>query len=147
MCLVTSLNGHSIERVSEYKYLDIWLDQKVVFKFHIDILKQATTKNWMLSRKRIIEAVFLSVLDYGDVIDRHASASTLKPLDSVYHSALRFITGDSYSTHHCIFYEKIGWASPTVRRDRHLFLFIYKTLMVTYHHTSIPSEIGPKVII
>ncbi len=30
--------GHSIERLSKYKYLGIWLDQKLTFKFHIDIL-------------------------------------------------------------------------------------------------------------
>ncbi len=109
------------------------------FKFHIDTL---ANKLWqkigylyrnkanfpVLSRKQIIEAIFLSVLDYGDIICRHASASTLKPLDSVYHSALRFITGDSYSTYHCILYEKVGWASLTVRCDSHWFLFIYKAL-------------------
>lgn len=41
---------------------------------------------------------------------------------------LRFITGDSYSTHHCISYEKVAWASLTVSRDSHWFLFIYKAL-------------------
>lgn len=28
----------------------------------------------------------MSVLDYGDIIYIHASASTLKPLDVIYHS-------------------------------------------------------------
>lgn len=49
-------------------------------------------------RKRITEAVFLSVLDYGDVIYSHSSASLL-PLSlhcSVYHCA--FITPTSYSS-------------------------------------------------
>ena len=40
----------------------------------------------MISRKRVVEAVFLSVLDYGDVMYRHVTASTLKQLDSVYHT-------------------------------------------------------------
>lgn len=44
------------------------------------------------------------MLDYGSVIYKHASASTLKPLDTVYYSAVRFITADFYSAHHCIFY-------------------------------------------
>lgn len=52
---------------------------------------------WLDQRKQIIEAVFLSVLDYDDATYRHVCASTLKPLDSVDHSAQRFITGDSYS--------------------------------------------------
>ena len=56
----------------------------------------------MHSRKTIVEAAtFLSVLDYGDVLYRNASASTLKALDPLYPSALRLITGDPYRTHHC----------------------------------------------
>ena len=77
----------------------------------------------MFSRKKIV-AVFLSVTDYGDVIYRHASASTLKALD-----ALRFITGDFYSTHHCILYEKVKWSSLIDRCDRHMYLFSYKALI------------------
>lgn len=63
----------------------------------------------MFCRKKNVEADFLSVMDYGDVIYRQASAAALKPLDAVYHSALRFITGESYMTHHCILYDKVGW--------------------------------------
>lgn len=96
---ITTFTGHSIERVSVYKYLGIWLDQKLTFKFHIDILASKLKHKIgylyrhklnfpLLCRKQIIEAVFLSVLDYGDVIYRHASASTLTSLDSIYHSAL-----------------------------------------------------------
>lgn len=73
----------------------------------------------MFCRRRIIEAVYLSLMDYSDVIYMHATASPLKPLDAVYHSALRFITGDVYSAHHCILYikKKLGWPSLSKRRD------------------------------
>ena len=83
----------------------------------------------MFCRKRVVEAVFLSVLDYGDVVYRHAAASTLKPLDSVYHSAIRFITGDSYDTHHCILYDRVGWSSLAERRKLHWHLFLYKAII------------------
>lgn len=43
------------------------------------------------------------MLDYGGVIYKHAFASTLKPLDTVYYSAVRFITADFYSAHHSSF--------------------------------------------
>lgn len=33
----------------------------------------------------------------------------LKPLDAVYHSAICFIKGDSYMSHHWILYDKVGW--------------------------------------
>lgn len=58
------------------------------------------------------------------MIYRQASASTLKPLDAVYHSALRFITGDVYSTHH-IQFDKVGWSSLSYGCD----LFIYEALI------------------
>ncbi len=48
---ITTLNGRSIERVSEYKYLGIWVDAKVTFKFHIDTLvSQLRQKNGYLDR-------------------------------------------------------------------------------------------------
>ena len=102
-------NGTAIERVPHYKYLGIWLDEKLTFNTHIEILikklrmklgffyRNRSCFPWP-TRKRLIESLFLSVLDYGDIIYRNASATTLKSLDSVYHSALRFITGDSYTT-------------------------------------------------
>ena len=37
LCLKTQKNSH-IERVSEYKYLGIWLDDKVAFKLHVETL-------------------------------------------------------------------------------------------------------------
>ncbi len=137
---IITLTGHSIERVSEYKYLGIWLDQKFTFRFHIytpsnklrqkiGFLYRHRTNFPLFSRKRVIEAVFLSVLDYGDVIYRNASASTLAALNPIYYSAIRFITGDSYLTHHCVLYENVGWAPLALRRDRHWLLFIYKALI------------------
>ncbi len=135
-----TLNGTSIERVPHYKYLGIWVDDKFTFKKHIDILikdlrvklgffyRNRSCFPWSI-RKRLTDALVLSVLDYGDIIYRNASATTLKPLDALFHSALRFITGDSYTTHHCILYNKVGWPSLTVRRDQHWFLFIYKALI------------------
>ena len=80
-------------------------------------------------KKRIIESVFISVLDYGDVIYGNASLSTLKTLDAMYHSALRFITGDRYGTHHCTLYNKVGWPALSERRDFHWKILIYKTII------------------
>ena len=82
----------------------------------------------MACRKKVIEAVFLSMLDYGDVIYGKAAPSVLKPLDTVYHSALRFISGDHYRTHHCTLYERVGWPSLADRRNKHWYLFIFKAI-------------------
>ncbi len=82
--------------VSIYKYLGIWLDEKLAFDVHIDYLvKRLKPRLGFLfrqkrsfsfgARKRIIQSTFLPVLDYGDVIYMHASTYLLKRLDGVYH--------------------------------------------------------------
>ena len=50
-------------------------------------------------------------------------ATVLKPLDAVFHSALRFIMGDRFSIHHCTLYEKVGWPSLMSCRSMHSTLF------------------------
>lgn len=57
----------------------------------------------------IVLTTIMSVFDYGDALQSHAARSNLKPLAG-YHR-LRFITGDKYRTHHCVWYEKVGWSS------------------------------------
>ena len=75
-----------------------------------------------------MEAVFLSVMDYGDTIYGNAVPTTLEPLKTAYHSAIRFITGDAFRTHHCLLYDKVNWLSPENRRKLHLYMFIFKAL-------------------
>lgn len=41
------------------------------------------------------QSTFLPVLDDGDTIIGNAAATTIKSSDTVYHSTLRFITGDA----------------------------------------------------
>ena len=41
----------------------------------------------------------------------NAAATVLKPLDVVYHSAMHFIMGNRFSTHHFILYQKVTWPS------------------------------------
>ena len=59
----------------------------------------------------------------------HSAPSSLKPLHAVYHASLRFITGNSFRTHHCNLYLKVGWSSLAMRRKQHCCLFIYKALL------------------
>lgn len=59
---------------------------------------------------------------YGDIICMNSPVYTLKPLDAVYHSALRFKTEDGFIMHRCLLYEKVGGQS-------HCILFIYKALL------------------
>lgn len=81
------------------------------------------------ARKTLIQATFLSKLDYGDILYMHAKKSSLKMLDSVYHAALRFVTNSSFRTHHCNLYESVGWPSLHNRRLEHWYVFLYKAIM------------------
>ena len=81
------------------------------------------------NRKLLVQSTFISVLDYGDIIYMHAGDLVLKQLDSIYHSALRFITGDKFRTHHCTLYQSVGWSSLSDRRVQHQLLYIYKAIL------------------
>ncbi len=131
---------HNFDRTQHLKSLwiqipSIWLDEEFTFQFHTDTLARKlrhktgflhrNKSNFpVLNKKQITKAVCLSVLHYGDVVYRNASASTLVPLNFINHCTLSSITGDSYFTHHCILYEKLGWAPINVWCDRHCFLFL-----------------------
>lgn len=110
--------------------------EKLIFEVHFDMF----CKTWVfflvinlaffyLREKKILKTALLSVLGYGEVIYGLAACTTLWPLDAVYHSALRFITRDSYGTHYCLLHQKSGQTVLLVRRDQHLFLFIYKGIL------------------
>ncbi len=59
----------------------------------------------------------------------HATKSVLRSLDSVYHSALRFVIKAEYSTHHCSLYSLSGWSPLSIRRQHHWLIFIYKVVI------------------
>ena len=137
---IVTLQGEPIEIVDSYKYLGIWLDTKLSYSVHIEhLVKKLRRKIGFLyrnkscfsviARRSLVQSLILSVFDYGDIVYMHASSTVLKSLDAVYHSALRFITGDKYLTHHCVLYEKVNWPSLAARREEHCLLFIYKALI------------------
>jgi hypothetical protein len=70
---------------------------------------------------QIIELMFLTVLDYSDIIYMNVDATSLKPLDAVCHNTLRFITG----VQHSILYQEVGLASLMSHMLIHCYDFIY----------------------
>lgn len=94
--------------------LYVWLDlvrqqifaQHVVQKMKIQIGNFTPEQSIALPSKQ--KNIFSPpTLDYGDILYAPAAATTLKTLDTNYHSAINFITPDSCCTHHCELYEKI----------------------------------------
>ncbi len=132
---IVTLYDQEIERVSCYNYLGFLLDEKLSFKLHVDnLVKKMRVKLSfyyrnkacfnLKVRKELVAATFLSVVDYGDILYMHATKSVLRSLDSVYHSALRFVIKAEYSTHHCSLYSLSGWPPLSIRRQHHWLIFI-----------------------
>ena len=71
----------------------------------------------------------MSVPDHGDVVCMQALSQSLYALDTVYHGALRFITGFKALTHHCTLYERVGWSSLSMCRLRHLHFLTHKAIL------------------
>ena len=150
---ISTLDGTPIEWVERYKYLGIWFDKHLNFKFHVDSLskKLKSTLSFFYrlkrcfacsSRKQLVTGIFMSQLDYGDNIYRFACSSTLAKLDPIYHAALPFITNSPFGTHHCLLYENVGWPSLSSRRMKHWYLFCYKALLGT-----LPTYISSKFVL
>ena len=92
--------------------------------FALPFYKRFRTHTQRHNRMEIVQSTILSVLDYGDIVYMYAAPSTLKLLDSVYHSAnsckaIRFVTGDAFRTHHCNLYKNVGWSPLADRREKH----------------------------
>lgn len=137
---ILSLSGLEIQLVNQYKYLGIWLDSSLAFKTHIDsLLSKVKCRIGFLYRNKasftyeakqlLVKATILPILDYGDIVYRSASNTLLNKLDVIYHSAIRFVTGAPYKTHHCKLYSLVKWPSLQTRRKLHWLLFIYKSLI------------------
>lgn len=79
-----------------------------------------------------MSATFLPLLDNGDLIYMNASVHSKKH-DIVFHSALGFITGCSYQTHHFMLYNKVELPSLYMRRSFNWYRFIYNSIYGYLH--------------
>ena len=132
--------GAEIETVTSYKYLGITIDNNLSFKGHIEkLVSKCKLKLGFFFRNKssfsrqvrdyLISTTFLPVLVYGDLLYTNAPDKHLKKLDSVYHCALRFITGCGYGVHHCLLYAAANRPSLSARRLSHWLLFVYKSVL------------------
>lgn len=134
---VVTQQGKPVELVSHYKYLGFLLDHELSFKTHIaGLVSKLRVKLGFFyrnkscfslkARKLLVSATFL---DYGDVLHLSAPMKCLQSLNTVYHNALRFVTGDGRLTHHCDLYIRSGLPSLSARRYTHWLTLIYKAIL------------------
>ena len=101
------LNGTQIPVVPQVKFLGVWFDRKLNFKYHIDFLKAKCLRALNLLRVvskldwggdrhvllRIYRSLIRSKLDYGCSIYGSARKSYLKKLDPIANQGLRLCLG------------------------------------------------------
>ena len=101
---ITCADGSELEFVSSYKYLGLWLDNSLSFKFHVNNLQaKVKARLGFLYRNKasfthsakhtLVKMTILTMFDYGDVIYKMASKCALNWLDALHHSAICFATG------------------------------------------------------
>lgn len=81
------------------------------------------------ARIQLVQALFLSMIDYGDLLYMHATSTVLKRLDPLYPSTLHFISDAKSLTHHCTLNQLVGWSPFT-----NFILFVYKALLGKLPH-------------
>lgn len=86
--------GESTDKVSSYKCLGVWLDDRLTFKVHVaHLMKKLKVRmgvyyhkracfNWAVRRTHV-QATFLSALDCEAIIYMHASSSILRCIDCI----------------------------------------------------------------
>jgi len=130
-------DGLSLEKVSAFKYLGLWIDTELSFKPHIDYITKRSYHCLRLlycsincftfqDRKRIVSQLIFPFIDYADIVYQNTYDSYLKPLNVVFNSLCRFVLRCPYRTHHCHMYDLLNWLHPKSRRQFHWFLFIFK---------------------
>lgn len=116
---IWTLQGEPIEQVSIYKGLGFLIDHELSFRNHtVRLVTKLMVKIVFYYRHKFcfslrawkysVSAAFLPLLNYSDILSMSSSAKCLHSLNSVYHCALKFVTGCSHLLHHCELYAKTG---------------------------------------
>lgn len=96
-----------LERVPVFKYLGLWLDEKLIWKIHINkietkckiiinCMRSVASHRWGASRSALLcmyQALIRSCFDYGCIVYGSASKTLLGKLDTIQTKALRLCCG------------------------------------------------------
>lgn len=141
------LNGTKIEFVESYKFLGMTLDPKLKWVHHLkqikskasqnlNLLKMLSNHNFGSDRKlmlRLHQTMILSVIDYGSQLYSSANLSTLKILDPIHNSGIRFSIGAFKTSPINSIVLDSGLLPLHLRRDKQCLNYAMKILSFTNH--------------
>lgn len=130
--LSISMYGCPLERVKEFKFLGLWMDERLTWNHHIskviskcekviNILRSLSGSDWGAERDTlfmIYQAMIRSNFDYGCVIFGAAAKTTLSKLDRVQAKALRVCCGAFRTTSIPALLVEMGEMPLRIRRDK-----------------------------
>lgn len=131
------IEGEMIEKVQQFKYLGVQIDDKLNFKGHIDyVISKIAKKHGILSRLRgklpfwskiyLYKTLIAPHIDYCSSILFLASETQLKRLQRLQNKQMRFILQCSKYTPSRIMLETLQWLSVKERIIFNVLTIIYK---------------------
>ena len=162
--LKLSLYSKPVNFVTHTKFLGLYFDQRMSWKFHVNYLRDSCSKvlhllkklshtKWGSDRTTLLylhKTLLLSKIDYGSHLYASASASILKKLDPLHNAGLRHATGAFRSTPVVSLYSETGLCSLDQRRIEYSLNFYSRSLRYTsklsrvINNVNIPKRIGPR---
>ena len=128
-----------IERVGEYKYLGLVIDDKLTWKSHLKFLKSKLSRSlgilyklrYLLDKSvllTILHSLFLSHLQYGILCWARCTASEMKPIQILLNKAIRCINfcHPQDSVHNFLFQDKILTVDDIFKMELAKFMHNYK---------------------
>ena len=128
------LDGKNIDRITNFNYLDVCLDEALTWNSHIDIMSSKVNKRLGLifrirscltinASKCVYNSLIQPILSYTDTVQRELSARNSKCLQCLQNRASRIITNRS-SYKETI--QILGWVDLSTNRDIHKCILVYK---------------------
>ena len=124
------LYNKTIKFVTHTRFLGLYFDQRMTWKFHVNYLRESCSKvlhllkklshtKWGSDRNTLLylhKTLLLSKIDYGSHLYASACASTLKKIDPLHNAGLRYAAGAFKSTPVVSLYSEIGLCLLDQRR-------------------------------
>ncbi len=133
------LNGDVIERVREFKYLGVILDETLSFDSHIQYIHNKASRKMGAIKKlrecvdkstalRLYKSLVLPHFDYWDTIYMTASSESLNKLQLLQNHACRTMLMANREAHITDMHSELGLLTLNEQRNLHLGFQIHKTV-------------------
>ena len=131
------IDGQLVEKVSEIKFLGVVLDNKCIFKAHIDLVAAKLSKGIgiLYRAKRILDGNSLKLLylalvqpyiSYCIIVWGHSYSSYMKPLQVLQKKIIRILSNVEYNAHTSNLFVSLKLMNIKQMYDYFVSIFIYQ---------------------